>query len=213
METKKYKCSCGAVVVPPEGARTFVCQKCGIKHKNPLFNPEQTPPENLIACKHCGAVFQAVNPICPECGGASIPEKKNKQEKAEATGGCEKIKLALLGIVGIGLIGAAVAGMMLSGDEPETEPAENPGEHAGFDVDYDEIEDESIRRFIGGLEMQAALQGANEAIQTFRKEEGRFPEDLDELRAAGFTFPDPPEDREFDYNPRTGSIRMIEAAN
>lgn len=200
MEAKKYKCACGAVVKPSEGARTFVCQKCGIKHKNPLFNSKQAPSENLAACKNCGAVFPAANPICPECGGASAPEKKNKQEKADATGVREKIKLALLGIVGVGLIAVAVVGIARDrGEERETREAEPSGPL------YDVV---TMPR---QMDMRATLMGAQNAVQAFEALEGRLPRDLDELNAAGLAPPLPPDGMKYQYNPNTGEIALVEA--
>ena len=50
--------------------------------------------------------------------------------------------------------------------------------------------------------------GIDQAIQAFRAEHDRFPNDLNELKGAGYDIPNPPSGMEYDYNPKTGEFNV-----
>lgn len=86
---------CGFEV--PEGAA--VCEKCGTAVQE--YMPLQAPRATKF-CSHCGAKVLLEAEICPQCG-CRLVEKKTKK----------KATLLLLAVVGVFLIAAIAAVMMI----------------------------------------------------------------------------------------------------
>ncbi len=92
--------------------------------------------------------------------------------------------------------------------EPDT-PREDPPTR---EAHQPEEEEDRGRGYIDGLRhgLRAAadqqLAVANRTVEGFRALKGRNPNDLDELTAAGFALPDPPEGLEYRYDPGKGEI-------
>jgi hypothetical protein len=55
--------------------------------------------------------------------------------------------------------------------------------------------------------------GLNQAIQSFQAQEGRLPATLNELVTKNYlpSIPPPPAGMKYDYNPKTGQLRLIAA--
>lgn len=54
----------------------------------------------------------------------------------------------------------------------------------------------------------AALLPTKQAIDAFHALKGRYPKDLEELKTADLVIPAPPAGTEYDYNPKTGEIKL-----
>jgi hypothetical protein len=65
----------------------------------------------------------------------------------------------------------------------------------------------------GKRSADATLETAsiNKAVQLFYAQEGRFPKDLKELNRPEYLpqMPQPPAGMKFDYNPRTGEVKIV----
>ncbi|MFW6107571.1 MAG: hypothetical protein ACOC70_00090 [bacterium] len=66
----------------------------------------------------------------------------------------------------------------------------------------------SLRRGLQKAKDQR-LAGARRAIDAFQALKGRYPNDLAELKSAGFTLPEPPDDHAYEYDPATGEIELV----
>jgi len=51
--------------------------------------------------------------------------------------------------------------------------------------------------------------GIDQAIKTFFAEEGRYPKDLNELKAKGVNVPNPPAGMKWQYDPATGIAKAV----
>lgn len=51
--------------------------------------------------------------------------------------------------------------------------------------------------------------GIDQALKTFFAEEGRYPKDLDELKAKGVNVPNPPDGMKWDYDPKSGIAKPV----
>ncbi len=61
-------------------------------------------------------------------------------------------------------------------------------------------------------EETTSLAGLKQTIRQFQSLEGRYPEDLEELVAEDYMprLPSPPSGQEFDYDPETGEVTLVE---
>ncbi len=124
------------------------------------------------------------------------------------------MKLLLILIVLGALIfwGYSVVNDREAADSPDSAPTaeaanEQRSGRSGFIADYVGVNIEAR----DSASRQTSLAGLNQTIQQFQTMEGRYPNDLEELVSEGYMpqLPDPPRNREFDYDPRTGTVTLV----
>ena len=98
--------------------------------------------------------------------------------------------------------------LCLFGCKQESQDAKkksDPGNPLNAPVDYVG----ALNKAQKSAQKTVVTTGLDQALKGFFAQEGRFPTNLNELSAEGFTIPAPPAGMQYKYDPTTGTISVV----
>lgn len=106
------------------------------------------------------------------------------------------------------LVGIAMACFCFAGCKQESKPASS-GESSGNPLNAPADYVGALGKAQKSAQRTTGLVGLEQAVKNFFAEEGRYPKDLDELKANGATIPAPPAGMKWDYDAKSGTVKVV----
>jgi hypothetical protein len=91
------------------------------------------------------------------------------------------------------------------GDKPKPKASESSGNPLSAPADYLG----ALNKAQKSAQRATGAVGVDQAVKTFFAEEGRFPKDLEELKAKGVNVPAAPAGMKWDYDPKSGIVKAV----
>lgn len=104
---------------------------------------------------------------------------------------------------------AAVACLCLFGCKQEKKTAPASSESSGNPLNAPADYVGALGKAQKSAQKTAGLVGVDQAVKSFFAEEGRYPKDLEEIKAKGIQVPAPPAGMKWNYDSTTGLIKAV----
>jgi hypothetical protein len=187
---QKVMCGCGAEAIIERADDLVPCAKCG----KLLMVGSRAPATTPGKCPNCGTPMGEGVTLCIICGHdlAAPPAAPAESVPPRAS----RAKIIVLAALAALLVGGALVGLLWP---HKPEPPKPPAPQG-----YLERMVTEPRR----VNQQMTLIAAKQCINSFYTLEGRYPHDLDELKAQSMEVPPAPKGMKYIYNAQTGDIAL-----